>query len=398
MYVHHGPIATDGAFVSLYELIQALDRGKYEPLVVLKTSGSAAEKISALGIPLFFAYPLPIYHHIVFEDSLGIRLTNLFGLLKLLVSLIPAWSLVRIIKQQKPHVIHLNGIRYTSAALAAWLTGTPVVWHVREMPADGIFGLRKALLLFLVKTLSKAVILISEHHAVALPGIAQSLVIHNPIDAKRFDRDQVTCDSLKREFAHFSSWKRLLYVGYISQPKGIDYLVEAFALVVAEMPEVGLLLVGSSGSEAFEESLRDKIDKLDLQNKVVLTGHRDDVPALMKFADLVVFPSRLKAIGRSVIEAAAMAKPSVATVEIKSSDIIIDGITGRLVMPENPRELAEAVLMLLQDDDLTLKMGEAAYQHIGVPCFAENYAKRIEKVYQAVLDKNVKELAETASY
>lgn len=398
LYVHHGPVATDGAFVSLVELLQALDRRKFEPLVVLTRPGSAAEKISALGVPLFFAYPLPVYHHIVFEDSRGIRLTNIIGVLKLLASLVPAWSLIRIIRQQKPKIVHLNSIRYTSAALAAWITGTPVVWHVREMPADGFFGLRKAILLFLIRNLAKAVILISEHHAAALPGVASSLVIHNPIDAKRFDRDQVICDDLQKEFTHFVAWKKLLYVGYLSQPKGIDYLVDAFALVVTKMPEVCLFLVGSSGSEAFENAIRGKIEKLGLQNKVVLTGHRNDIPALMKFVDLVVFPSRLKAIGRSVIEAAAMAKPAIATVEIKSSDIIVDGVTGKLITPENPTALAEAILHLLQDDDLRHNMGEAAYQHIGVVCFAKNYARRIEKVYEAVVDQNLKALTEAMSY
>ena len=393
LFVHHGPIATDGAFVSLYELLQALDCNIYEPVVVLPKAGSASEKITALGIKVCYAYPLPVFHHIVYEDSAGIRLTNVVGLLKLMVSLLPAWSLWPVLREQRPQLVHLNGIRYTSAALAAWLNRIPVIWHVREMPADGLFGLRKRLLHFLIKTLSDAVILISQYQALALPGLAQALVVHNPVDTKRFDRASVDCQYLETEFAYFAGRRKILYVGYISQPKGLEDLVEAMPLVLEELPDVCFLLVGQANSSAFMEKLQERITSLGFEDKVVFTGHRDDVPALVKFSDLVVFPSRLKAIGRSVLEAAAMAKPAVATVEQKLSDVIIEGVTGRLALPYNPEDLAQAMVSILSDPTVARQMGQAAYRYLGSHCSTEDHARFMEQIYQAVLAGNVRELA-----
>jgi glycosyltransferase involved in cell wall biosynthesis len=87
-----------------------------------------------------------------------------------------------------------------------------------------------------------------------------------------------------------------------------------------------------------------------------------------------------------------MAKPAVATVAIKSSDMIVDGVTGRLAAPEDPTGLAEAMLTVLQDEELARNMGEAAYRHLGLGCSGESYARRIEELFRAVLDHNVEAL------
>lgn len=153
----------------------------------------------------------------------------------------------------------------------------------------------------------------------------------------------------------------LLYVGRLAGEKGLDFLLRVFAKVLAERPQVRLLLVGK-GPE--EDDLRETVQELDLGERVVFAGAvpHDDVPHYAAAADLFVFSSVTETQGLVLIEAMAAGTPVVAVEAPGSVDALEEG--GGLLVPAQEDAFAEAVLELLADGPCRRAMGEKAAQAV----------------------------------
>jgi glycosyltransferase involved in cell wall biosynthesis len=99
---------------------------------------------------------------------------------------------------------------------------------------------------------------------------------------------------------------------------------------------------------------------LGLEEAVVFTGERVDLPPVYAAMDVVCLPSYREGLPVVLMEAAAMAKPVVATNIRGCRDVVTDGVTGLLVPPHDPEALARALLQVLRDADLARRMGQAA--------------------------------------
>lgn len=90
-----------------------------------------------------------------------------------------------------------------------------------------------------------------------------------------------------------------------------------------------------------------------------LLGHRDDVPDLLAAADVFVLASEFEAAPMAILEAMAAGLPVIATAVGSVPDLVLDGLTGRLVAPGQPEAIAGALAGLLQDPGRRRAMGEA---------------------------------------
>ncbi|MBK1874738.1 glycosyltransferase [Marinobacter sp. 1-3A] len=133
-----------------------------------------------------------------------------------------------------------------------------------------------------------------------------------------------------------------LAVGRLVPAKGFDFLIDAF------QHAEGTLLIAGSGPE--QKSLEQQVESTSQQNKVILLGHRDDVPALMEFADGVVISSRREGFSYAFAEALLAGKPVIATDvpianEFLDSRFIHRGFTPKLfarMLTANTDELQQA--------------------------------------------------------
>jgi glycosyltransferase involved in cell wall biosynthesis len=190
----------------------------------------------------------------------------------------------------------------------------------------------------------------SNHHVIA---------VHNGIDIPGFldGRDTTFClpQSLSRA-------PYLLTVASYEWKKGLDVLVEATARIVHRYPDLHVVFVGSDGPdrsriEALVEGrgLSDRVHMyVDLPHSQVLT--------FMESARVFVLPSRIEPFGLVLLEAGVCARPVVATRVGGIPEIVQDGVSGRLVQPENPDELASALCALMDAPDEALRYG-AALRH-----------------------------------
>jgi glycosyltransferase involved in cell wall biosynthesis len=145
--------------------------------------------------------------------------------------------------------------------------------------------------------------------------------------------------------------RNLFFVGQVSRHKGIDLLLEAFAIVAPRHPEAVLHLVGGC-SEDFRQELNCFCEKSGLGDRVKHWGYRDDALRLLESGYLYVHtspPSRFhESFGRSVMEAMSMGIPIVCFRSGALQEIVRHGETG-LVCDESPESLAAALLRFLDD-------------------------------------------------
>lgn len=113
-----------------------------------------------------------------------------------------------------------------------------------------------------------------------------------------------------------------------------------------------------------------------------------DVPAVLAGSDLVVLPSTHgENLPTVLMEAGASGLATVASDVGGISDIVVDGVTGTLVPSGSPRELARAVVDLLDDDALRSRMGAAARRHVERHFSADVWAAKLLGVYQEAVHR-----------
>jgi glycosyltransferase involved in cell wall biosynthesis len=147
----------------------------------------------------------------------------------------------------------------------------------------------------------------------------------------------------------------VLFVGFINRNKGIDVLLRAVSMLVARGRPVRLKLAGGAfyrGTRLEEERVRALAQSLELSDHVEFLGIRApiEVAALMRESSVLVLPSRAESFGAVLVEALASGTPVVATRCGGPEDIVTDEV-GRLVEPEDPRALANAIADVLSNSD-----------------------------------------------
>ncbi len=143
--------------------------------------------------------------------------------------------------------------------------------------------------------------------------------------------------------------------------KGQRHLVDAMPLVIREVPDARLVILGEG---ELRPALEQQVKHLHLERHVVLPGFRPDVLALIKGVDVFVMSSETEGLGTSLLDAMAAGKPCVGTSVGGIPEVIEDGETGVLVPPRDPPALAEALIRLLKDAALAQRMGRAGLERV----------------------------------
>jgi glycogen(starch) synthase len=175
----------------------------------------------------------------------------------------------------------------------------------------------------------------------------------------------------------------LLGIGRLVPFKGFDVALQAFRRVLDRLPRARLTLAGDGPERTALEHLA---ARLGVRDAVDFVGwvHPGRVQALMSAATLVLMPSRWEGLPLVALEAQAAGRPVVASRAGGLPEVVVDGETGRLVPPDAPEALADAVLALLARPVELARMGHAARERAArvfdqVRCVDE-YAALLEEV------------------
>jgi glycosyltransferase involved in cell wall biosynthesis len=341
-----------GGEESLLTLARGLDRSRFRLHAVVPGEGAIAETLRRLGIPVA-VLPMP-----------PLRLQNLGGFTRALRGLrhqAVAWHI---------RLIHAHGSRVAVyAGLVARRLGIPLIWHVRIADRDRL--LDPVLL-----RLSTRVIAISQAVKARFAGsrhLGKIQVIYNGVDLPYWSpAERVTASA---------AGPVVLLVGRLSPEKGQATLLRAAPAVLQKVPGTRFILLGADLDHEGRH-LRLLARTLAVEGAVEFREWLGDPRAVFQEADVVVLPSRSEGFGRVLVEAACLGKPVVASRVGGIPEVVVDGVTGLLVPPENPAALAEAVVTLLRDPAIRARLGAAGRERALAHFTASRHVEEVASVYE----------------
>jgi glycosyltransferase involved in cell wall biosynthesis len=159
-----------------------------------------------------------------------------------------------------------------------------------------------------------------------------------------------------------SSGPVILYVGSLSERKGVSLLVDSFAHIHAQLPDARLELVGEG---PLHGELVRKIESLRLDGAVRLVGfvQHADLPTRYARADVFVLPTLEDTYAVVLAEAAACGLPIVASCFAgAAAEVVREGHNGLVANPQDPEQFARSILSILSDQERLARMGRESIE------------------------------------
>ena len=267
------------------------------------------------------------------------------------------FSLLLLVASIRPDVIHAHWLipQGLMAVLVKRIFGIPVV--VTAHGAD-VFSLRQTPFIWVKKYIvnsSDRIVTVSRSLARILFEDTRSnvepAVISMGVDASLFSPHKKTND-IREKFNIHGPF--LLFVGRLTEKKGVRYLIGSMTKVVVEVPEAKLLIVGHG---ELERELKEQVKQLNLQDAICFAGGvpYDQLPPYYASADVFIGPSiqvaggDTEGFGLTFVEASMSGCLVIGTKTGGIEDIIDDGRTGFLVFPKNSLMLAEKILYIINN-------------------------------------------------
>lgn len=154
----------------------------------------------------------------------------------------------------------------------------------------------------------------------------------------------------------------LIFVGRLVEKKGVEYLLEAMAILAPNYPRLKLTIVGDG---PLRESLAALAHQRGVSERVRFVGsvRNEEVPAYFRSAAISIMPSEQEGLGLVAVEAQGCGCAVVASDLPTVRDAVIDGQTGLMARPADAADLADKIAMLLEDDVLRKSLAETGRSH-----------------------------------
>ncbi|MCH8250627.1 MAG: glycosyltransferase family 4 protein [Proteobacteria bacterium] len=399
--------STGGSVESLLCLVGGLDKATFKATVLFFSlpGETTCARFEAAGATVCSLYPrhsdkgdpkhLPKHQlQSKIRAALGRRIEQFYASLKYALHFLrfrlPVFNAIRRqIGRIQPDLIHLNnGVHSdTPGILAARTHHIPTICHIRTFGKLTYVSVVAARSVRVFLCISDAV---REHLTGYGIESSRCVVVPNCVDQRRFNEADVSAAGIREEFGWDSAEKVFALVGRIVSWKGQDFFIQAIAEARKTDASIRGLIVGDVDSaftdDAYAARLRALVSEFALDDIVRFTGHRSDIPNIMKSADAVICASSLpEPFGRVIIESMAVGTPAVATNAGGATDIITDGVNGILVPISDSEALAKAMLRLSRDTDFAQKLRSAAMQTVADRYTVRRHVAKICTIYRSVL-------------
>lgn len=293
-----------------------------------------------------------------------------------------------IVKQYQPDIIHVNTLPFLTSLQAiavARRMRIPGILHVH-----GVIGMRNWLLDTAQRTFIRTVLRKAFHDATLIICLTKSdslevqrlgcphekiRIIPNGVDIEKFKPSNRRLDDL------------IFWGGRFIPQKGLEYLIEAFALITKERPKAKLMMTGNG---PLFPKIYGLVKRYKLEKNVLFRGYvaRNTMPDLLGVASVYVLPSLKEGMPYALLEAMACGLPVIGSNIPGVNDVIVNGENGLLVPPRDPKALAEAILTLLNDVKMRKKLGQNARELIVKKYNWNKIIPLMEKVYREAIKEN----------
>ncbi|MDQ2982480.1 MAG: glycosyltransferase [Actinomycetota bacterium] len=291
-----------------------------------------------------------------------------------------AWSLARVLRHERAHVIHAhNPTAGATAAIARSLARVPSVAIVTTFHGVNPHELGRA---------SRALTLASDFVVGVSPTVTRELreigiseqesrTVFNAVHLERARSPQEVREEFGLEDAEL-----VATVGRYVDEKNYPLLLEALAVLAERRPKLRALLVGVG---PLEDDLRRQVRERGLGHVALVTGRRMDAHDIIAAADVFVLTSRTEAMPLALLEAMALGRAVVSTNVGGIKDAISDGQTGLLVPPADAPALAAALGRVLDDRALRRRLGEHAQRFVREHATEQAMVDRYIDIYATAL-------------
>ena len=215
------------------------------------------------------------------------------------------------------------------------------------------------------------------------------IVIPNGINLEEFDIPY-SKEECRRKLGLSTEENIILFVGVIHQHKGPDILIKAMQKTVKEVPNTKLIFVGKEGVRGNLEDFEKLSKKLGIEKNVKFAGFVEESlkPLYYRAADVFCLPSTMstEVFPIVLLEASASGFPMVVSGLNTFKCIIEDGYNGIVTKRGDEKNLAEAIIYLLENEDVREKMGQKARKKVEDYSW-ERIAEETEKVYEMVIEQ-----------
>ncbi|MGC2237475.1 MAG: glycosyltransferase [Pyrinomonadaceae bacterium] len=379
--------------IKILHLVPTLSSGGAERQLTNVVRGTSRETINhavcVIGEPYFFSKDIRDAGFKVVELNISAKRPFLQA----------ARKFRKIIAEEKPDIIHSWLYDANVAARLANLANgkTPVITSLQladyepEVARIGNYNPRKVQAL---KYIDKLTALAAKPFFVPCSefvknsyarryGLDESKtqVIYNAVDPSGLAASEDDLKKIRAALALPPDAFVYLNVGRLDPQKNHKILFEAFRAVSAEIPSAFLLLAGIG---PLEEELKKLAESLEIAEKIIFLGRRNDVGALLELADVFAFPSFFEGLPVALVEAMFKRLPCVASRIEVFEEVITEGETGLLINPNSAAELKDAMIELYKNANLRKSLGENALREAKAKYDIAVTARQWEKFYQKV--------------
>jgi glycosyltransferase involved in cell wall biosynthesis len=309
-------------------------------------------------------------------------------------------KIISILDREKIDIVHVNGLFNLQAAFAALLTRKKLVWHLMSLMYPRIIV---SLLMPIIKRAATQIIVISEKSKNYYLGAKftskdQNVsLIYEGIDVNKFQGRNVSIENItkiKNDLDIGSTYDIIGCVGNINPTKDYETLIKSASIVCNNSLVTRFVIVGDipDNQRRYFQMLQSLIGSLDLEQHVIFTGRRSDIPDLIGMFDTFVLSSLAEGTPLAILEAMAMEKAVVATNVGAVVEQVVDGVTGIIVPPKNPDEMAKAIIYLLKNPNERVEMGIRGRQRVLSNFSLEKCAEDHKKLYISLSKKKKFEL------
>ncbi|MBP9771470.1 MAG: glycosyltransferase [Candidatus Pacebacteria bacterium] len=328
-----------GAQRYLFDIATAAKKD-FSVAVATGGDGALVERLNSADIPVF---PIESFQRDISFVKEFKAFFELFGLFRKL----------------RPTIVHLNSSKAGgTGALAARLAGVPkVIYTSHGLPfeEDRPFWQKKLIWFFTWVTflLSHTTIIITKanlENALKMPWLSHRLrLIRNGVSDTHTLSQKTAREKLIQLCDIKNASNETIWVGTIAEyhpNKGLPYLIDAINLLCAKHPHIVCVIVG--GGE-LEDMLRKEIEIKGLIKNVFLAGFLPDAATYLSAFDIVTLTSIKEGLPYVVLEAGTAGIAFVGSAISSIQEIVTDMQSGILVRPKQPKEIAGALSLLIED-------------------------------------------------
>jgi len=310
-------------------------------------------------------------------------------------------KLIKLLKKKQYDIVHTHTTKAgILGRIAAYLSGVPVIVHGLHGSTFQAFnsGLLNWLLFLFERFTDRftdAYISVSKvlSETYIEKGIGKKdnhYTVYSGMELSKFyhARDKINYQEKHKELGINEGEFLIGNVARLETRKGHQFLLDAFKNVVGEQKygQVKLLIIGEGNKRKYLENY---VKELNLGDKVIFTGYREDVEELMALMDIFVLTSLREGLPRVLVQAAAVGMPSVAFNVDGVPEIIKDNYNGFLVKVKDVKQLENRIVRYMNNKELVLLHGQKGREFIENKWSIEGMVDRIDKIYQDLVGKKI---------